>query len=111
MPTRPTQGKLARTAWLGCATALLIGCVTSGSNPRDAGGSALTKVDCSKVVLTPGGPAFAACGHEIPSGAALRRADSGAIEAVLSDGAVIATYPPCPCDAGQGLSGHLPSTK
>ncbi len=55
---------------------------------------------CGDVVNTPGGPVPRACVHEAPNGSVVTIEDGGTT-VVTVDGAVVATYPPCPCaDAG-----------
>ena len=51
--------------------------------------------DCT-LVPTPGGLFPKACVIEVPNGASVTSAQDGTIVVTLN-GAVIATYPPCPC--------------
>jgi len=61
-------------------------------------GSGQQAVNCQDLVNTPGGPAPRACVHEIPDNATVTFDGGTAI--VTVDGGVVATYAPCPCDAG-----------
>jgi hypothetical protein len=92
-----------------CMAFSLMACATStGSAPGKGGGATgqeggtagtgLTVLNCG-TIITPAGPRSMACGHAVPNGATLIRGDAGGIT-VLVDGAVVATYPACACDAG-----------
>ena len=61
-----------------------------------------SKALCDDTVITPAGPAPRACVHEVPSGSSIGEDDAGNTIVTL-DGSVVATYPPCPCDAGTSL--------
>jgi hypothetical protein len=70
-----------------CASGVAMGCSGSSSG-GDSG--------CSDTVITPGGPIPRECVHEVPNGGdVILGADGGA--SVTVDGAVVATYPACPC--------------
>jgi hypothetical protein len=51
---------------------------------------------CADVVVTPGGLIARQCVHQVPDGAAITT-DSKGVSTVTLNGAVVATYPPCPC--------------
>ena len=57
---------------------------------------------CDDTVIAPGGPVPRVCVHEVPNGAVVSHDDKGNT-IVTVDGGVVATYPPCPCDAGAQL--------
>src|SRR5438876_5372981 len=90
-------------AWIQRIQAVCLLCVLgcAGSDDSKDSGAALTDIGCNETVITPQGPAPTACGHQIPNGAIAKRVDGGGLEVVL-DGSVIASYPPCACDAGTG---------
>jgi hypothetical protein len=56
---------------------------------------------CGDIVGTPGGPAARECVHEVPNGGAVSFDDDGGVT-VIVDGAVVATYPACPCKLSLG---------
>jgi hypothetical protein len=57
------------------------------------------KAICDDTVAAPGGPVPRVCVHEVPNGGSVTMDDKGN-SIVTVDGGVVATYPPCPCDAG-----------
>jgi len=76
---------------------------TDGSAQPDAGStpdsaSSTTDADPCEPVFTPGGPTGRACVHEVPNGASVSIDDAGN-STVEVNGKIVATYPPCPCNA------------
>lgn len=60
---------------------------------------------CSDTTVTPAGPKAKRCVHEVPDGAVLST-DAAGDTVVSVDGQVVATYPPCPCNAETAGSGN-----
>jgi hypothetical protein len=86
---------LLETAVMRHAVTLYIALLPSLGGCRSSNGSVAS---CSDVVLTPAGSRPRACVHEVPNGADVTFGDGGTTVVTLN-GAVIATYPPCPCAA------------